>query len=246
MIVLSAGMQKAGSAWLFNMTNDLVIAAGHEDIRRLRDRFFLAPILTEVNCNMGTLHAFKLLWVSVPHLLGKSYVIKTHEGPTWMADWLMDRGSMRSIYIFRDPRDVAVSAFEHGKRIRDQGIRSDTGFDHLMSMEAAIRFAAERIPVWEAWRSSERVQMVRYEDLRADALKVMCSVVDYLGLDLPDAELESVVARYQVKEDAPKPKVQGLHFDKGVSGRWQEKMTNRQVEMCKRLFGEELQKMGYE
>lgn len=246
MIVLSAGMQKAGSAWLFNMTNDLMIAAGHSDIRRLRRRYLLAPILTKVNCNMGSLHPVKLAWVSVPHLLGKSYVLKTHEEPTVIAEWMMDRGVMRVTYIYRDPRDVAVSAFKHGKRLRDQGIPSDTGFDRLRSMEMAIQFAARRIPVWEAWNASGQAHMIRYEALRSDPLGEMRILVNYLGLALPNAEVETIVARYAMKNDGPRPEVQGLHFDKGVSGRWREEMTSSQLELCKALLGEGLEKMGYE
>jgi hypothetical protein len=244
-IVLSAGMQKAGSAWFFNMTNDLMQAAGHADIRRLRPRYLLSPIMTRANCNMGTLPAIKLAWVSLPLLFGNSYVVKTHEAPTRTALFMIDRGLMRATYIYRDPRDVAVSLFRHGERIRREGIRSDTGFDRLESMEAAIRFASRRIPVWQAWRDSGRALMFRYEDLRAEPAAEVARLLDYLHLPLQQAEVSCVVERYWVGEGRRAPGVGGLHFDKGISGRWRKEMTAGEIDLCERLFGDRLVEMGY-
>lgn len=245
MIVLSAGMQKAGSAWFFNMTNDLMQAAGHQDIRRLSSRYLLSPIMTRVNCNMGTLRALKLCWVSLPHLFGNSYVVKTHEAPTRAALWMIDRRIIRATYIYRDPRDVAASVFRHAERIRRDGRRSDTGFDRLESMEAAIRFASRRIPVWQAWESSGRALMVRYEDLRAQTTAEMARVCAYLGLRLGKDEIRSVVGRYQASGSEGGAPPQGLHFDRGISGRWREEMTEGQIALCERLFGDRLAETGY-
>ncbi len=245
MIVLSAGMQKAGSAWLFNMTNDLMRAAGGQDVRRLRSRYLLSPIMTPVNCNMGSLRALKLAWVSLPHLFGNSYVVKTHEGPTSAALWMIDRGLMRATYIYRDPRDVALSVFRHGKRIREAGISSDTGFDRIVSMEAAIRFAARRIPIWHAWESSGKALILRYEDLRADTEGEMSRLSEILGLEVDLEEIRTVVERYQVRGAGKERPAKGLHFDKGTSGRWREEMTPGQVALCDRLFGDHLTEMGY-
>jgi hypothetical protein len=238
-------MQKAGSAWLFNMTNDLMRAAGGQDIRRLRSRYLLGPIMTRVNCNMGSLRALKLAWVSLPHLLGNSYVVKTHEGPTPAALWIIGRGLMRATYIYRDPRDVALSVFRHGKRLREAGIASDTGFDRIDSMQAAIRFAAGRIPIWHAWKSSARALMIRYEDLRADTEGEVSRLCEVLDLDLDAGAIRAVVERYQAKGSGQDRPAKRLHFDKGTSGRWREEMTQGQVALCDRLFGDHLTEMGY-
>src|SRR5690606_17442749 len=78
MIILAAGMPRAGSGWHYNLTHDIVVATGGDDARQIRKRFLLAPILTEVNCNIGSLSIKRLGPVLVPAMLGNTFAIKTH------------------------------------------------------------------------------------------------------------------------------------------------------------------------
>ena len=48
MIVLSGGMPKAGTGYYFNLTNDLLIVSGGQDIRRLREKYDLGAILKHI------------------------------------------------------------------------------------------------------------------------------------------------------------------------------------------------------
>jgi hypothetical protein len=41
MIILSTGMPRAGSGWYYNLTNDLIIAAGYQDGHNMRQRYSL-------------------------------------------------------------------------------------------------------------------------------------------------------------------------------------------------------------
>ena len=41
MIILSTGMPRAGSGWYYNLTNDLIIAAGYQDGHKIRQRYHL-------------------------------------------------------------------------------------------------------------------------------------------------------------------------------------------------------------
>ena len=53
MIVISAGVHKAGSGLYFNLTNDLLIAAGMQDVREVKKEHGLADLLKNYNCNIG-------------------------------------------------------------------------------------------------------------------------------------------------------------------------------------------------
>ena len=88
MIVLSVGMPRAGSGWHYNLIHDLMKTTGCADIHEIRRRYRLERILTEVNGNIGVLSPRRLALVSVPALLGKTFVIKAHSAPT-PASWLM-------------------------------------------------------------------------------------------------------------------------------------------------------------
>ena len=88
-MVLSVGMPRAGSGWFYNLTHDLVIANGGADARKIRHKYQLGKILTEVNCNIGSLDFYRLIPVLIPSLLESRYVIKVHAGRRPFADWLI-------------------------------------------------------------------------------------------------------------------------------------------------------------
>jgi len=247
MIVLSVGMQKAGTAWYFNITNDLLQAAGHQDIHDLRNRYHLQRFMTRGNCNIGRPNLLKLLVVSFPHWMGNSYVVKTHEGPTQALLGLIDRGVVKATYMYRDPRDVALSAFEHGEKIRRSGAVSNTGFDRLTTIEEAIEFAKGLLPVWKQWAGSRKALLVRYEDMRQDSLSEGKKLVVYLNIDVSQEVLRSIIEQYEIKNGSTDSlRNQPLHFNKGVTGRWMEEFTASQQELSRESFGDILPEMGYD
>ncbi len=59
-MILSVGMPRAGTGWHYNLTQDLVIAAGGVDAKYIRARYGLKRFLTEVNCNLGTVSFYRI------------------------------------------------------------------------------------------------------------------------------------------------------------------------------------------
>ena len=121
MIILSVGMPRAGSGWYYNLTNDLMLANGAQDARQIRQRYRLQGILTEVNCNIGALTPRRITAVMFPSVLGNTFVIKAHAALTPYARFMIQRGLIRSSYIYRDPRDALLSVMENGQRAVQRG-----------------------------------------------------------------------------------------------------------------------------
>ena len=124
MIVLSVGMPRAGSGWHYNLIHDLMETAGYDEARDIRENYKLQNILTEVNCNIGVLSLRRLLMVTVPTLLGKNFVLKAHAGPTIWSRTLAALGLLQIVYIYRDPRDAMLSAYEYGQRSIEKGAQT--------------------------------------------------------------------------------------------------------------------------
>ena len=82
MIVLSVGMPRAGSAWHYSIIHDLMATTGSVDARDIRAKYRLQNILTKANCNIGVLSPRRLGMVMIPALMGNTFVIKAHAGPT--------------------------------------------------------------------------------------------------------------------------------------------------------------------
>lgn len=236
MLVLSAGMPRAGSGWFYNLTHDLLLANGAQDARRIRKQFHLQAILTEVNCNIRTLSPPRLLAVMVPVALGNTFVVKTHSAPTPLAEKFIRLGWMQALYIHRDPRDALLSAYEAGQR-------GSKGFAHLQTIEQAIEFMQLYVDIGKAWLQCPEALVVRYEDLKGDYWRATKKMLDFLSLPASNPNVAEVLERYRPDRGSVERK--GLHFHKGQIGRHRRRLTSRQQETCRSTFSWFLEHGGY-
>jgi hypothetical protein len=241
MIVLSVGMPRAGSAWHYNLIHDLMKAVGATDAREIRAKFGLKNILTEINCNIGVLSARRLAMVSVPALLGKTFVIKAHSGPTAASHLLAALGLLRITYIYRDPRDAMLSASDFGQRALAKG--RPNAFSHLVDFQKSLDFMMEYVAIWEKWMKEKGVLIARYEDLLTNYDAEAARLVDFLKLNGSRPEVRAVIEKYRPGVgETP----QGLHFYQGRIGRFRESYNAVQQELLERRLGAYLPRMGYE
>jgi hypothetical protein len=242
MIVLCVGMPRAGSGWHYNLVHDLVVAGGGVDARAIRRSFFLTPVLTEVNCNIGALTTRRLLPVMIPSLLGNTFAIKAHAGPRPFALRLMVNGRMKTTYIYRDPRAALLSAYEYGQRGLADG--RYTAFSHLDSIDTAIDFMQAYVDIWRAWIAQPNTLHVRYENLLGDYEGEAQRLLDFLEIDSSQPAVKAALDMYR---PGGEPKEQaGLHFHKGQAERFRKVLTPEQLARCADVFGEALAQMGYD
>ena len=244
MIVLSAGMPKSGTAWYFNVTNDLLIAAGYADARIVRRKFHLHPILKHPGCYLKGPTWLKPTLL-IPHCCGYTFAVKTHESPTRKWRMLAAAGVLKPTYIYRDPRDVALSAFEHGQKLRQAG--KTYSFAPLTTIEAAIYKTRAWLEIWEAWKIYGQAFMTRYEALITNPLEVMQQMIDFFALPpISEQTLLSIAQSYEVK-NLPNLESEkgGLHFNQGKVGRFRQVMTPAQLDLCQKHLGDYIEEMGY-
>jgi len=241
MIVLSVGMPRAGSGWHYNLIHDLMEAAGYTDARVIREKYRLQGILTEVNCNIGVLSARRMGMVAMPALAGNDFVIKAHAGPSASSRLLQSLGLLRITYIYRDPRDAMLSAFEYGQRTLQKG--RPNAFSHLTDFQKSLDFIMEYVLIWEKWLDEKKVLIVRYEDLLTNYDSEVKRLVDYLQLNGTNSEIQTVTGNY--RPDAAEGQ-QGLHFFKGRIGRFRESYTEEQQLIMWERMSTQLTRMGYQ
>jgi hypothetical protein len=241
MIILSVGMPRAGSGWYYNLTNDLMLASGAQDARQIRQRYHLQNVLTEVNCNIGALTPRRMMAVSLPSMLGNTFVIKAHAAPSPFALRLIRIGQVRAEYIYRDPRDALLSAMENGQRSLQRGRAN--AFSDLTDIQAGIRFMLEYLQIWQAWINCSQALHARYEDLLIDYDTQAEQLAIHLGLSPQATAIQQVIAKYRPEKAQPDQK--GLHFSQGKIGRFRQKMTAEQQELMAQAFSPYLEQMGY-
>ena len=241
MIVLSVGMPRAGSGWHYNVIHDLMATTGCADARDIREKYRLHKILTEVNCNIGVLSARRLALVTLPALAGNTFVIKAHAGPSAGSRFLEAVGLLRVTYIYRDPRDAMLSAFDFGQRAISNG--RPNAFSHLTDFQKTLDFVTEYVQIWEKWIQEKRALVARYEDLLTDYDREATRLTGFLKLDGNRPEVQKVIERYRPGANDGQ---QGLHFYKGRIGRFRESYNAEQQKVMAERFGDALKKMGYE
>jgi hypothetical protein len=241
MIVLSVGMPRAGSGWHYNLVHDLMRATGCADARTIREKYNLQGILTEVNCNIGVLSARRLAMVAVPAVLGNTFVIKAHAGPTTASRLLQRLGLLRITYIYRDPRDAMLSAYDYGQRSLQKG--RPNAFSHLTDFQKSLDFILEYVRIWEKWMKEKDVLIARYEDLLTNYEQETIRLVRFLRLNAGEPEVRAVVDAYRPEAAEGQ---QGLHFYKGKIGRFRSSYSAEELAILQEKLGPSLARMDYE
>lgn len=241
MIILSVGMPRAGSGWHYNLVHDLMKTTGCADAREIREKYHLQTILTEVNCNIGVLSARRLGMVAIPALMGNTFVIKAHAGPSSTSRLMQSLGLLRITYIYRDPRDAMLSAFDYGQRALQKG--RPNAFSHLTDFKKSLDFIMEYVHIWDKWMKEKNVLIARYEDLLTNYDEEVARLVEFLQLNGSKPEVQQVTETYRPGAAEGQ---QGLHFYKGKIGRFRESYSAEQQAILREKLGPYLVRMGYE
>ncbi len=240
MIILAVGMPRAGSGWHYNLVHALMKTTGCAEMHDIRARYHLENILTEVNGNIGVLSARRLARVSVPALLGQTFVIKAHAAPTVSSRLLQGLGLLRAAYIYRDPRDAMLSAYEYGQRGLAKG--RPNAFSHLTDFEKSVIFMMTYVRIWEKWMRAPGVLISRYEDLLTGYDAESIRLADFLKVDHRRPDVRAVLENYR---PGTADGQQGLHFHKGKIGRFREVYTRDEQAVLQGALAPYLPRMGY-
>jgi hypothetical protein len=177
----------------------------------------------------------------LPALLGNTFVIKAHAAPTPAAERLIRSGRLRAAYIYRDPRDALLSAYDNGQRALQKG--RPNAFSHLTDFDKSLEFMRQYVGISEAWLALEPVLQTRYEALKDNYAVEAARLAAFLDLDSADPSLQPVIERY--RPESARQGQHGIHFNKGRAGRFRERMTPEQQEIMAHEFAAYLTHMGY-
>jgi hypothetical protein len=168
------------------------------------------------------------------------------------------RVSAGTIYVVRDPRDIAMSLADQLGGSIDQAIDilSTSGFRTKNTAEAAYE-------IWGSWsehtfswtvKPHEAVIVVRYEDMADKAEETFSAVAAHLQQTPTMEQVSEAIAlssfdKMRALEEAhdfrETPETAERFFREGKSGGWREKMTPEQIQRIVDDHGEQMEKFGY-
>lgn len=127
----------------------------------------------------------------------------THAGSSWEAFPIYDQDELRRIspdrfakgktfFLYRDPRDVLVSAFYHIKHRNkvEHLTRREMIINRVFGLRKLLRF----MNVWHQFCENQRGYLIiRYEDLQANTLREFRQLCGHIGLAIEDDILARAV-----------------------------------------------------
>ncbi len=151
-------MTKCSTILAFHLVAEALAQAGSEQ-RRLPENL-IGP---NKKLNFGSHFSHDQageLW-QVAQTIGRPIVIKTHTGPDPAIVRIIQNGQA----CYRDPRDIALSMLDHGKRARTEGKPAFAEIEPLEGAKAGIRNQCDSLT---AWLRLPNVLPLHFEDIAFD------------------------------------------------------------------------------
>jgi hypothetical protein len=148
----------------------------------------------------------------------------------------------RMIFLIRDPRDVVVSTLKATWNTR-QGNTRPRPKRRQLALERPNDFVRKRAETYlqdiqhvqQAYDAHEgRKVVVRYEDLRADALGTMRRICSELEIPASEEDLVRSVEKYAWESIPEEEKGEGKGRRKATPGGWKEDLTPEQIEIIEK------------
>jgi hypothetical protein len=241
-IVINTGVPKSGTTLLQQYQIDLVntffsqngqneiIKFGYKinDFSEINNRGFFSNIDNE------TYNLFKRIYSK-----HGSFVIKTHCLPNPFIEMLIHECNAKITCCFRDPRDIILSAIDHGMRTRN-GLDKTGAYHDVFTIDDGILRIKKWIKIFDEWNIHNNVLMIKYEDLISNKQYIINEVKDFMKINIPQKKILEIYSKHEnIKESA-------WNFNVGTTFRWKTEMSKTDIEKCNLLLKSEILKMGYD
>jgi hypothetical protein len=243
-VLFIAGLPKSGTTWVKKM---LASYPGFHEL--------LIPEVTTYSLHRGQQFDYDLPPDMFQRFKNMLVVTRMHVGGSLHNIRLMHDAGVRYLVLFRDPRDVAVSAVFYVRRLRWHA--KYRYFAGLPVDEGLKAFARQTLPAHVAWfrswhdnRDPGMSLTLRYEDLLSDPFQAMTEVAKLFALDHSPDTVEQIVEAQSFQRLSQGRSVgqedTNSHFRKGVAGDWKNHFTPELKVIYKEQIGDLLIELGYE
>lgn len=207
--------------------------------------------------------------------LSNGQVLCAHYNHSPELDAILDQKDTLAIYLYRDPRDVAVSAALYIKHalthhFLHRTFSEMTDADAITFMIAGGIICADKFPAdmeppsskyidfegisyfinnSRPWIEDKRVMKVRYEDFFSNHSTLIASA-NACGVSIDLADIQKTSNKWNF-EKVSRGRVAGIedkssHFRKGVSGDYKDYFGAIHYTLARKHFGQGLIDLGYE
>jgi hypothetical protein len=176
MIYISYGVTKSASTYLYQLTEETFRAAGREVVRlgapfRRSDsvenyfNFIETDLLDEIENAIGS----------------RDIVLKTHGTPPRDLAALVASGRVMASASIRDPREIALSMLDHGRRSRRW---RKSAFSEFAAVADTLHALDLQIACFLSWAQTPGVAVFSYNDICFDGTAVVHRIAAQIGAEV--------------------------------------------------------------
>jgi hypothetical protein len=263
-IVWIFGSGRSGSTWLRSMMEDLdrhqrweepmvgqLFGQFHErapEVELRRPDFIMANATRKGWIRAIRNFVLECASYARPQAGAGDYLVVKEPNGSIGAQLLMEAlPESRMILLVRDPRDIVSSMLDgarHGGWMYERRqeseewrrrTRADKDPDAFVQnrSEKYLQQAGSAKSAYDAHKGPK--VLVRYEELRADALGTMGRMYSALGIGVDEGELTRVVQKHSWENIPEEEKGEGKFYRKATPGGWQEDLTPEQARIIEEV-----------
>lgn len=212
LIYFSYGMTKTGSTLAYHMAHVAL-----EDARCSQPKI-PPPMVEEWRKVNFVTHLSEqdvsALW-GITKTLGYPLLVKTHTRPDPAVIAAINAGQAIASVASRDPRDMALSMLDHGKKARRRGVLP---FAEIHTVADAVVNISEQLESRDAWLMLPNTLPLDYEEIAFDTENTAEKMLDHMGISGNPAHIvKTAKARF-------------TQLNKGVSHRHETEMSPQDSE----------------
>ena len=232
--IFVAGYPKSGNTWVQNLLASIIYGI---DARFLPDSL-VHSLVSDVHYKKYYMRFLEQAFFKTHHLPRKEY--------------------KKVIYIIRDPRDVMASYFAMQKTLVPECNLKD------MIIQGKHIFPCKWHVHVNAWMKNPykaEILLLKYEDLKTDALKELMRICDFIGIQRPSDLLERAVKSNSIENmkirenefgmigpigvERRKGNKDAIFFRKGQVGSYKNEIPFELIQHMESEFSEEMNHYGY-
>lgn len=227
MIVLSHGMAKSASSFVFQITHGLIHShcrtAGGVVLDLKKYCLSSNGLFLNDAENIDEVIEKKIFEIGASNCDERNYLhIKIHRRCTPYVHQLIDEGKVIVISTYRDPRDIALSLIDAGRIDKERGKARFTQYETVTDTIDTVEY---QLDCFNTWLNVKNIEFISFDQIATKPFDVGKRIAARLKIPYDESIVEELLIN----------KSNIWEYNKGITNRWREEMEDSDIERFEKI-----------